>query len=279
MFTAFESTLHEMQCSDGQYVSVLRKWNGEQFVCLPEIWRKYFPEVNRNHLSSALRRLMLETHMPTGQQATLLRSAQVISIRGAPGRLMKLEDMQALLDDFCIPLQLASGHTQKHSAYKLQSYKPQKQAAPSTTVSKPASRPVGRPRINSGSSYPTPTALPPGKVLASKEDMEYAECMRHVLNAVDSSDLVALLEQTRLSSEEQAESADKEAADLNSKLNRLSQLILSRRDLCTVLSREMGFLNASVHGYMSEVVRLTHSEKLVLQNLDSLLQSLNVSLS
>ena len=36
--------------------------------------------------------------------------------------------------------------------------------------------------------------------------------MRHVLNAVDSSDLVALLEQTRLSSEEQAESADKEAA-------------------------------------------------------------------
>ena len=34
-----------MQCSDGQYISVLRKWNGEQFVCLPEIWRKYFPEV------------------------------------------------------------------------------------------------------------------------------------------------------------------------------------------------------------------------------------------
>ena len=67
--------------------------------------------------------------------------------------------------------------------------------------------------------------------------------------------------------------------DLNSKLGRLSQLILSRRDLCTVLSREMGFLNASVHGYMSEVVRLTHYEKLVLQNLDSLLQSLNVSLT
>ena len=42
---AFESTLHEMQCSDGQYISVLRKWNGEQYVCLPEMWRKYFPEV------------------------------------------------------------------------------------------------------------------------------------------------------------------------------------------------------------------------------------------
>ena len=36
--------------------------------------------------------------------------------------------------------------------------------------------------------------------------------MRHVLTAVDSSDLVALLEQTRLSSEVLAESADKEAA-------------------------------------------------------------------
>ena len=38
-------------------------------------------QVNRNHLSSALRRLELETLMPTAQQATLLRSAQVISIR------------------------------------------------------------------------------------------------------------------------------------------------------------------------------------------------------
>ena len=38
--------------------------------------------------------------------------------RGAPGRLMKLEDMQALLDDFCIPLQLATGHSQKHSMAK-----------------------------------------------------------------------------------------------------------------------------------------------------------------
>ena len=45
-------------------------------------------------------------------------------------------------------------------------------------------------------------------------DMDYAQCMRHVLTAVDSSDLVALLEQTRLSSKELAESADKEAAGL-----------------------------------------------------------------
>ena len=49
-------------------------------------------------------------------------------------------------------------------------------------------------------------------------DMDYAQCMRHVLTAVDSSDLVALLEQTRLSSEELAESADKEAAGLAAQL-------------------------------------------------------------
>lgn len=42
--------------------------------------------------------------------------------------------------------------------------------------------------------------------------MEYAQCMRHVLAAVNSSDLVALLEQTRLTSEEQVGHADSEAA-------------------------------------------------------------------
>ena len=77
----FESTLHEVECSDGQYISILRAWNGEEYACLPEVWRKYFPEVNRNHLTSVLKRLELETHMPTGQQATLLRSAGVISLR------------------------------------------------------------------------------------------------------------------------------------------------------------------------------------------------------
>lgn len=79
--TGFESTLHEMECSDGQSISILRTWNGEQYASLTEVWRKYFPEVNRNHLTSALKRLGLDTHMPTGQQATLLRSAGVISLR------------------------------------------------------------------------------------------------------------------------------------------------------------------------------------------------------
>jgi hypothetical protein len=264
-----------MQCSDGQYVSVLRKWNGEQYVCLPEMWRKYFPEVNRNHLSSALRRLELETLMPTAQQATLLRSAQVISIRGAPGRLMKLEHMQALLDDFCIPLQLATGSTQEHDPDSKDKQVKQPVSSASTTgVLKPVgSRPVGRPRLH----IPQPS-LPPGKVLASREDMEYAQCMRNVLTSVNSSDLVALLEETRLESVQQAEVADSHANDVDSQLDRLGQLIHTRRELSTVLSREMGFLNASVHGYMSEVVRITHTEKQVLQNLDTLLSSLKISL-
>ena len=85
-------------------MSILRAFNGEQFTCVTEFWKKYFPEVNRNHLTSALKRLMLETIVPTGQQATLLRSAGVISLRGAAGRLMKLESMEKLLDDFGIPL-------------------------------------------------------------------------------------------------------------------------------------------------------------------------------
>ena len=102
----FESTLHEVECSDGQSVSILRAFNGEQFACVTEFWRKYFPEVNRNHLTSALKRLNLDTILPTGQQATLLRSAGVISLRGAAGRLMKFDSMEKLLDDFGIPLQI-----------------------------------------------------------------------------------------------------------------------------------------------------------------------------
>ncbi len=87
-------------------MSILRTFNGELYGCVTEFWRKYFPEVNRNHLTSALKRLNLETILPTGQQATLLRAAGVISLRGAAGRLMKFESLEKLLDDFGIPLQI-----------------------------------------------------------------------------------------------------------------------------------------------------------------------------
>ena len=49
--------------------------------------------------------------MPTGQQATLLRSTGVISLRGAAGRLMKFGDMEKLMDNFGIPLQIGNDMT------------------------------------------------------------------------------------------------------------------------------------------------------------------------
>lgn len=54
-------------------------------------------------------------------------------------------------------------------------------------------------------------------ILLCPSDMEYAQCMRNVLTAVNSSDLVALLEQTRLASVEQAEHADSQAAGQSSR--------------------------------------------------------------
>jgi len=74
-------TLHQIECSDGQNIAMVRNWNGEQFGSLTEIWRKYFPEVNRNHLTSVLRKLNVETSVPNPQQASLLRNANIISVR------------------------------------------------------------------------------------------------------------------------------------------------------------------------------------------------------
>ena len=44
-YLEFESTLHEVKCSDGQSLSMLRSWDGTHFLCLLEVWRRYFPEV------------------------------------------------------------------------------------------------------------------------------------------------------------------------------------------------------------------------------------------
>ena len=77
----FESTLHKVMCSDGQYLSLIRAWNGEQLLCLLEVWLRYFPEVNRSHLSSVLKRLEIDTQVPTSQQTSLLRVAGIISVR------------------------------------------------------------------------------------------------------------------------------------------------------------------------------------------------------
>jgi hypothetical protein len=104
----FESTLHEVKCSDGQSLSMLRSWDGTHFLCLLEVWRRYFPEVNRSHLSAVIKKMFIETQIPTSQQTNLLRAANVISMRGAPGRLIRMQDVQRLLDDFSIPLQIGA---------------------------------------------------------------------------------------------------------------------------------------------------------------------------
>ena len=102
-----------MQCSDGQYVSILRAWNGGQYVCLPEVWRKYFPEVNRNNLTGVLKKLELDTHLPTGQQATLLRSAGVISLRYVRG-VFSLNLYGGHLTKVCMDLYMGEGSPHQH---------------------------------------------------------------------------------------------------------------------------------------------------------------------
>lgn len=63
-------------------------------------------QVNRSHLTTVIKKLLLETQIPTTQQTNLLRAANVISMRGAPGRLIRLRDVQRLLDDFGIPVNI-----------------------------------------------------------------------------------------------------------------------------------------------------------------------------
>ena len=61
-------------------------------------------------------------------------------------------------------------------------------------------------------------------------------------------------------------------------LDAIQQLMQARRDLCNILSKEIGFLTGTTHGYMAEIIRLSHVERQSLQELDHLLNSMNVSL-
>ena len=127
----------------------------------------------------------------------------------------------------------ACTYTHTHTHTHTEPHKQQKQAPPFTTASKPTGhRPVDTVIMHSCLMESVHAALykrqrdgllvyvtrnnthflPPPLYTTTVSDMEYAQCMRHVLTAVDSSDLLALLEQTRLSSEELAVNADSEAA-------------------------------------------------------------------
>jgi len=61
-------------------------------------------------------------------------------------------------------------------------------------------------------------------------------------------------------------------------LDGIQQLLKGRRELCQILSKEFGFLTATTHGYMADIVRLGHLERQVLQELESLLQAADISL-
>ena len=63
--------------------------------------------MNRSNLSATIKRLIIETKTPTSQQTNLLRAAGIISVRGAPGRLIRVADMQRLLDDIGVVLNIA----------------------------------------------------------------------------------------------------------------------------------------------------------------------------
>ncbi len=66
----------------------------------------YCLQVNRSNLSAVIKRLDIETKIPTSQQTNLLRAAGIISVRGAPGRLIKVSDVQRVIDDFDIMLKI-----------------------------------------------------------------------------------------------------------------------------------------------------------------------------
>lgn len=68
------------------------------------------------------------------------------------------------------------------------------------------------------------------------------------------------------------------ATVVRTELDAIQQLMQARRDLCNVLSKEIGFLTATTHGYMAEVIRLSHVEKQSLLELDLILGSMNISL-
>ena len=68
------------------------------------------------------------------------------------------------------------------------------------------------------------------------------------------------------------------ATGILTELDAIQQLMQARRDLCNILSKEIGFLTGTTHGYMAEIIRLSHIERQSLQELDHLLNSMNVSL-
>lgn len=66
---------------------------------------------------------------------------------------------------------------------------------------------------------------------------------------------------------------------VDAELNGVEQLIATRRELCLVLNKEIGYLRATSQGYMAEIVRLNNVQKQAFQDVEDQLASMGVLLS
>lgn len=66
---------------------------------------------------------------------------------------------------------------------------------------------------------------------------------------------------------------------VKSEIDSIQQLIHTRRLLCTALSNDISYLTVSNHGYMAESVRMEHTQKQVLKDIQSLLNTFNITLN
>ncbi|XP_019855613.1 PREDICTED: uncharacterized protein LOC100636670 [Amphimedon queenslandica] len=245
----FESTLHDIRCSDGQSLSMLRTWNGEHFLCLLEVWRRYFPEVNRSHLTTVIKRLLLETQIPTTQQTNLLRAANVISMRGAPGRLIKLRDVQKLMDDFGIPISVGRQYDEDP---KLDS------------------------RLIPASRLPRRSYLSSLMTADKAEMKEYSDCMKNIVDLVESADIQSILDGIATKSNEESNGMEIEITALSDELDLLQRSLHEGRDLCQALSDEISFLTVISYTKMSEMSRLSKLSIQSLHELDPLLDAVQL---
>ena len=68
-------------------------------------------------------------------------------------------------------------------------------------------------------------------------------------------------------------------AGVKAELDSIQQLIHARRSLCSVLTDDISYLTVSNHGYMTESVRMDHTQKQVLKDIQTLLNTFNITLN
>ena len=66
---------------------------------------------------------------------------------------------------------------------------------------------------------------------------------------------------------------------VKSELDSVQQLIHARRNLCSVLADDISYLTVSNHGYMTESVRMDHTQRQVLKDVQALLNSFKITLN